>query len=204
MPRVFPGYGYGLGILYPPKTRTRAMGTRVWWNFKLRSKSPAHHAFLSATMCQAPPQPPKSRTRIAKDGKWVVHLPISQEGKSLFPFYSDFDLILKLWQICIFHHPENVRVHMLLRVVSCSSPPPSHHPRKWVRVLVFDGGWLTFITTKPTTIKNEHDCSFLMVVGCSLPLSPPYTIYPPRKTSRYAHFRWCFHFIFIKYFILIL
>jgi hypothetical protein len=29
MPRVFPGYGYGLGILYPPKTRTRAMGTRV-------------------------------------------------------------------------------------------------------------------------------------------------------------------------------
>src|SRR5260370_37079400 len=61
-----------------------------------RPTVPAHHAFLSATMCQPPPQPPKSRPRIAKDGKWVVHLPISQEGKSLFPFYSDFDLILKL------------------------------------------------------------------------------------------------------------
>jgi hypothetical protein len=37
-------------------------------------------------------------------------------------------------------------------VVGCSSAPLSHHPRKRARMLVFEGDWLSNITT----IKNQQ------------------------------------------------
>ena len=162
--RVYPGYGSGYRLLYPPRTRTRGMGTRVWSEFKLRSKAreTASSAHISAHHNH---QPPRKLEQDSKGGEWVVHPPISLEG--MLSIGQDYVLIMTNSKLCRFPVVPHI-------------PPPS---KTSTCVLVFDGGWLSLSTTfppssktsahacfrwwldvfhhhLPTTVKNEHACLF--------------------------------------------
>jgi hypothetical protein len=67
------------------------------------------------------------------------------------------------WSVFHHHHPntlENEHVCSFLKVVVCFPSLPSHHPRKRVRRLVFDGGCLFSMATTPTASKTRVPAHF--------------------------------------------
>ena len=117
-----------------------------------RERLPAQHEFPPTTTINQH----ENTSRIAKEGEWVVHPPISSKGMLSFGLYLVFVTNLKLYKIPGYSpHPttlENECACSFLMVVGCSSAPLTNHPRKRARMLVFEGDWLSIITT----IKNEH------------------------------------------------
>ena len=126
-----------------------------------RERLPAQHTFPPTITTNYH----ENSSRIAKEEEWVVHPPISLEG--MLSIGQDYVLIMTNSKLCRFpvvpHIPppsKRARVPSFLMMVDCSSAPPSHHPRKRARMLVFDGGGMYFITTIPLPLKTSTHARF--------------------------------------------
>jgi hypothetical protein len=139
-------------------------------------------------------------SRIAKEGKWVVHPPISSKGMLFFGYYFIFMTNLQLYRV-VPHIPPPSKTSARARFRWWLVVLHHHHPTTLkTSTRARFRGWLVIFITTITTIKNEHACSFLMVVGCSSSLPPTYhhlSAPPPPKTSRYARFRGWFIILYI-------
>jgi hypothetical protein len=145
--------------------------------------------------------------------------------------YVSLELLTNSYSNFIFYYPQ-AKSPSLPPTFSVVAGRPLHHLRKRAHMLVFDGGCLFSNTTTtplsktsirarlrgwlfvfqhhyPTTLENEHICSFSTVGVCFLTPLPHHcrkrayvlvfmggclffntTTPPPSKTSPYARFRW--------------
>jgi hypothetical protein len=145
LPQVYMGYGLGYRLLYPPKTYTH----------RQVSNSTRNCERLPIVSTTATTNHHENMSRIVKKGN----------GWHIYPFPQKVCYLLDtiMTNSDCFPHPTTLKnkcVCSFLMVVGCSSPPPFHHPRKWVNMLVFDGGWLSFITTIPPLLKMSMHAHF--------------------------------------------
>ena len=149
LPQVYLGYGSGYRLLYLPKTHTCGTDRQVWSSFKLRSKLQELSASSSLEIMHFHPlqlvnhhNNPWNHEQDSKGGKMGD---ASTHFHKKVCFYWNFYTILhqfKLLQIAHSTTLKNECMYLFSRVVSCSSPPPTHHPRKQVPMLIFDGASL--------------------------------------------------------------
>jgi len=154
---VYLGYRSGYRLLYPRKTRTCGMGRQVWSDFKLRSKVRETASSALEIVHFRPPQPPTTTVGEQRRGNgWCIH-PFPTKVCCLLDSIHKFWLIQHISESSCSLQPttlKNEHMWLFLMVVGYSSTPPSHHPRKRVHTLVFNGGWLSFITTNQPPLKT--------------------------------------------------
>ena len=193
------GTGTGSRNSTPEKPVPEPRVRRVWSDLKLRSK-----ARETASSAKA------QHSKLYISTHHNHHLPRNHEqdrkgggmgGASthfltryVVYWTTNYDLWL-IYRIQVVPHPttlENERACSFLMAVGCPSLPLSHHPHKRARALVFDGGWLSVITTIPPPLKmSTHACFWwwLAVPHHYHPIYHHLTAPPPRKTSIPACFR---------------